>query len=179
MCKPVLTKCDFYKRFSAGEFGNRGPIWKTPEELLDANYRGKVHLRNKTVGGATHYNLEVSAAIEQWKTQSKLQDFICAGMAPHHCNLIQGEVALLPEITLRYSSAPDVPMREALALGEKHQSGIIALLTLKYYLCPNSYDWLHVLLERYPGHVVEFSSFSCNWGTLPHYNTVFWEIRAY
>ena len=179
---PVLSKADFVRRYQKSEFGNRSPTWDTVLEFLlsgvGANPNKRFHLRNKVAGGETYYNVDWEFVNWFYRTNDE-SDYYVSEMAPHHHNLIQGEVALLPEITLRYSSAPDVPTREALAIGEKHQSGIIALLTLKYYLCPNSYDWLHVLLERYPGHVVEFSSFSCNWGTLPHYNTVFWEVRRY
>jgi len=180
---PVLTKADFVRRFQLNEFGNRGMVWNTVDDYLadiENNQKGLYHLRNRVAGGPTHYNQTYEDVVYfEHDNRSKIKQWYVAAMAPHHRNLIQGEVALLPEITLRYSSVPDVPMREALAIGEKHVTGIIANSLLRYYLCPNSYEWLQILLERYSGHVVEFSSVSCNWGTLPHYNTVFWEVRLY
>ena len=57
--------------------------------------------------------------------------------------------------------------------------GIMALALLRRYLCPNSYDWMMTLLDRYPDHIVEFNTYSVNWGVLPGFNTAFWEVRLY
>jgi hypothetical protein len=179
---PVLTKADFVRRYKRGEFGNASPTWHTPHEFIESNYSGLVHLRNRVVGGTTHYNLAPSKVIVLWNAQMYPELWYASGMAPHHCNVIQGEVQVMPSIggiTLMYSTVPGLPMREALAQETQYARGIIALCHLQRFLCPSSYQWLHTLLARYPGHVVEFSTFSRNWGTLPHYNTVFWEVRNY
>jgi hypothetical protein len=70
-------------------------------------------------------------------------------------------------------------MRDALRERGKSVGGIIAVSLLRYYLCPQSYDWLQYLFDAYPDHIVEFSTYSVEWGTVPGHNTVFWEIRQY
>ena len=176
---PVLTKTDFVRRFFQNEFGNRGQNWNTLDEFLGANYTGLVHLRNRTPGGATYYNIPATEVSCKWSTLRDYRNWYLAAMAPHDCNLIQGEVWVDTRLYLAYTTVKKLPMREALAKCTQRAEGIIGVSLLKQYLCANSYDWLQVLLKRYPGHVVEFSTFSKCWGTLPHYNTVWWEIRNY
>lgn len=174
MYPPVLTKADFVRRYKAGEFGNHAPTWNTVKELEESGYKGEVHLRNRVAGGATFYNLSVRMAVHLWK--GKERGYYCSGMAPHQYNLVQGE---LQDGNITFTTEVGLPMREALAKRTQHARGIIANILLQQFMCPNSWEWLQVLLYRYPGHVIEFSTFSRNWGTLPNYNTVFWEIRLY
>ena len=82
----------------------------------------------------------------------------------------------LPEL---FYSRVAKPMREALKEKSFNVTGLEAEILLRYYLCSRSLEWLKILLERYPEHVVEFSSYGVNWGTLRGYNTVFWEVRLY
>ena len=174
----VLSKTDFVRRYKAGEFGNHSPTWNYPSELETAEYTGKVHLRSRVPGGVSYYNLSVWEALKRWWPKGS-REWYCSGMAPHEHNLIQGELLVDAGWHLTFSDVVGKSMREALAIGTKRAEGIIAISLLKHYLCVNSWDWLQLLIERYQGHVIEFSTFSTYWGTLPRYNTVFWEIRAY
>lgn len=185
---PVLTKADFVKRYAAGEFGNRSPTWQTFEEWYDATVRewrsvGSVnsyHLRNRTAGGTTYYALSWPNLYEVWVEQSDKKAWYCSAMCPHEHNLLQGEVMLTTEgVYLNYSTVVGKPMREALAEESKHAYGLRAIFLLKQALNPVSYDWLQVLLDLYPDHTVEFTALSVEWGTLPGYNTLFWEVRRY
>jgi hypothetical protein len=100
-------------------------------------------------------------------------------MAPTEKTLFQGEVQQgIWGVDLYYTTVAK-PMREALALWSRQVSGIIAVSLLRKFLCWRSYEWLEYLLEAYPDHVVEFSTYSQQWGTMVDYNTVFWEVRAY
>ncbi len=179
---PVKTKSDFVRRYKAGEFGNHSPTWNTLKEFHRAtpsNSKGLFHLRCRTPGGATYYNLSESEVDYYWHKVNPT-DYYISGMAPHDKNLIQGEVqTIYGDLQLTCSTVPNKPMRDALAEHTQLARGIIAVSILKHFLCPNSYEWLNILLSRYPGHVVEFSTFSVNWGTLPNYNTSFWEVRLY
>jgi hypothetical protein len=178
--RPVLSKRDFVRRFIAGEFGNKGPNWRTLDEFLDSRYLGKVHLRSRRPGGWGKYNIPSSQVAAEWKALLCPADYYLAGMAPHHLNVIQGEVQEQPGgLYLRYTQVPNLPMRDALLAGAKDARGIIARELLSYYLCPNSLEWVGILLDRYPGHVIEFSTFSRCWGTLAGHNTVVWEVRLY
>jgi hypothetical protein len=183
--RPVLSKLDFVERYVKGEFGNTGDQWQTLEAFLQSGYQGLVHLRNRNAGGKTYYNVKSNRVAQLWSKVAgngaqASPNWYLAAMAPHKHNLLQGEAQLRPEgLCLYYSTAKNLPMRDALRQAPQYARGIIALGLLKWALCSNSYEWLQVLFDRYPEHVVEFSTFSRNWGNLPNYNTAFWEIRLY
>ena len=179
--KPVLTKRDFVRRFQRGEFGNRNLVWNSLKEWKKSGYRGLIHFRNRVAGGETIYNVPANRVPGLWKERGcTKEDWYLAAMAPHHKNLIQGEVRRSERgLELFYSTELGLPMRNALATNSRTVYGIIAVLTLRCYLCPNSYDWLMELLDIYGGHIVEFSCFDCEWGTVPFHNTVVWEVRRY
>lgn len=177
---PVLTKRDFVRRFQRGEFGNRNLVWDTLDEYLESGYKGLIHFRNRIAGGPTIYNVPRERALDLWKEQRGNGDWYFAAMAPHNKNLIQGEVQRTHVgLELWYSTERGLPMRDALGSSGQRAYGIIGVSLLKSLMCPNSYEWLNVLLDRYDGHVVEFSTFSCEWGTIEGFNSVFWEVRLY
>jgi hypothetical protein len=101
-------------------------------------------------------------------------------MAPTSKTLFQGEVMQGDRwgLELTYSTVV-ATMREALREQTRTANGVEALYLLVKYLDCNSFEWLFELFRRYPSHVVEFSTYSVEWGTLPGYNTVFWEVRKY
>ena len=177
--RPVLTKTDFVRRFMNNEFGNRGPNWNTLDEFLDSGYTGLVHLRNRTPGGPTYYNVQAGEVLALWGRLTDHRNWYLAAMAPHDRNLIQGEVWVSNRLHLTYTTVKGLPMREALAKCTQRAEGIIGVALLRQHLCATSYDWLQTLLERYENHVIEFSAFSCHWGTIPHQNTAWWEVRRY
>lgn len=192
MYKPVLTKRDFVRRYKAGEFGNASPTWNTLKEFLHdhlisvchyLDYKFKegnvYHFRNRVAGGKTYYNQTGQEIINLWNGVDRPGDYYCSEMAPHHKGTIQGELGYVAgDLCLTYNTQ-QLPMRDGFAVETKHKQGILAWLLLQDYMCHNSFYWLKHLLCEYPGHVIEFSCFSTNWGTLPHYNTVFWEVRSY
>lgn len=179
---PVLTKFDFVHRFSQGEFGNRGPMWDTVQDFLklDRPPKGLLHLRNRVAGGPTWYNLTYQQLITRCQELRDVSSYYVALMAPTEQTVCQGEVFQSDDRgpALYYSTIAK-PMRDALKENAKHVYGIRAIETLKFYVDPPSYDWLQVLLERYPSHVVEFSTYSVEFGTVPGMRTVVWEVRAY
>lgn len=185
MTRSVLTKTDFVKRYAAGEFGNASPTWNNLQEWIKQNGRRFGHLfhvRNRIAGGKTWYNVPYYRLDEVWKVACNLypSDLLyISAMAPTELTLIQGEVQEgLWGLDLYYTQVKK-PMRDALKEWSRQVNGVTAQYLLQKYLCPNSYEWLSRLLETYPAHVVEFSSYSTEWGTIPGYNTVFWEVRLY
>lgn len=176
---PVETKADFVRRFMADEFGNRGPNWATFDEYVESGYRGLVHIRNKQIGGPTLYNVAPNNVAFYWDGMDcSPETHYLAGMAPTERTLFQGEVGLLPELTLTWTTVAK-PMRDALRERSMTTGGLLAVLLLQHYMNAASYEWLCELILRYPDHIIEFSCYDTNWGTLPGYNTVFWEVRKY
>lgn len=188
---PVKTKADFVKRYRAGEFGNHSPTWDTLEEYLASGYRGLVHIRNRVAGGPTWYNVpaeEVEGRVGiitapffngSPEPLEKRENLYFSGMAPTEKTLIQGEVMRSTRHLEFFYSTVAKPMRDALTEKSDTIYGAAAAAVLRRYLCPNSFEWLGYLLDTYPGHVVELSTYDVEWGTLPGYNTVFWEVRSY
>lgn len=182
--KPVLTKRDFSRRYAEGEFGNASPTWQTlPSfvEAVDWSGRQAYHLRNRVKGGPTYYNLHPREATDRWTKAEDLSQWYCSAMAPTELTVIQGEVMIRAPhgLELFYSRAQNLPMRDALQAAPQTAFGISAVTILRYFLCPNSLEWLHTLLSRYADHVIEFSTYDREWGTVQGYNTVFWEVRSY
>jgi len=180
--KPVLTKRDFVRRYAAGEFGNASPTWDTFEEYWKSCYAGLVHVRNRVAGAQTWYNVPRHKMRATWEKATSLfssELLYISAMAPTDRTIIQGEVQRgLWGLDLTYTTVKK-PMRDALAEHTEHAQGIVANYLLQSNLCVRSYAWLEFLLEAYPNHVVEFSTYEVEWGTVPGYNTVFWEVRKY
>lgn len=182
--RPVKSKKDFVQRYAEGEFGNRSPTWSVEEFLAntEADYEDNgydlFHLRNRTAGGSTHYNLnyrEIRTAIERIDPSG----WYVSAMAPTNLTLFQGEVRDSPEGLELLWTTVRKPMRDALREESSTAYRIEALGRLRTFLDTRSLDWLSWLLWAYPGHVVEFSTYSRCWGVEPGYNTVFWEVRLY
>lgn len=185
---PVITKRDFVERFDQGEFGNKLPTWDCIDSLVCDYSSGKVadvdlvHIRNRIAGGRTWYNVPMKYVGDVYRSE-----VIASGLAPHQVyfslmaptarTLFQGEVMQSEHSLELYWTNVAKPMRDALAERAYRDSGIIAVSLLRYYLDAPSFDWLQALLERYPGHVVEFSAYSVCCGTLG-LNTIFWEVRG-
>lgn len=181
--RPVLNKQDFVRRYAAGEFGNASPTWNGLDEFLADGYTGLVHVRNRVAGAPTWYNIPARDVAATWRkaleTGYGSEQLYISAMAPTTYTLFQGEVLQSAHsLDLLYTTVAK-PMRDALRQWSRHVSGIVAILLLRYYLCPNSYDWLNYLLTAYPAHAVEFSTYAIKWGTIPGFNTVFWEVRLY
>lgn len=187
---PILTKNQFVDAYLRGEFGNRAPTWNTIEEYKASNYVGPVHIRNRIRGGQTWYNVnwtDVEMTYREITERGLIKPDDCyfSAMAPTEKTLIQGEVCQRATVHkeqcglyLLYSMIRK-PMREALAMGSNEATSFWASYLLRHHMDPSSWEWLNTLLERYPDHVIEFSTYGINWGTIPKRNTVIWEVRKY
>ena len=178
--KPVLTKKDFVRRYKSGEFGNASPSWEAREIALITPRPGALyHLRNKTVAGKTHYNLswkQLNTAVSRLVNK---QNWYISEMAPHESTIIQGETQRsIGGLYLRYTFDKR-PMRDAWQYHEAHAYNLTAQQILADYLDQQSFEHLRDLLEYYVGHIIEFSTFGVEWGTVPGFRTVIWEVRRY
>lgn len=176
---PVFSKQDMVRRYSLGEFGNASPTWQTPSEFVAGGYEGLCHLRNRVAGGPTFYNLDPGDLLATWYQQRSPECWYASAMAPTEKTLLQGELMDTEQGLYLYYSQVRKPMRDALKERAQEARGLMALGLLKLYQCVNSYEWTMELLQRYPGHVVEFSTYSTCFGTITNRNTCFWEVRKY
>lgn len=182
---PVLTKKDFVRRYQLGEFGNRAPTWDSFDEWCDdkKDFNALYHIRNRVAGGPTYYNVPGYKLWGKWDklcSNVKSSSLYISAMAPTEKTVFQGEVqeSKGDGLLLTYSTVV-ATMREALAKETRHSFGVMAECLLLYHMDHPSWEWLWVLLDRYPEHVIEFSVYSTCWGTIPNRNTVFWEVRKY
>jgi len=197
---PVLTKKDFVRRYAKGEFGNASPTWLNVSHFLRDNrtegfyLRGDsdrhpnyverlFHIRNRVKGGPTWYNVKARNVTVVWEQCLRegcdRKDLYISEMAPTERTTLQGEL-MYTDIGLQlYGTKVKKPMRDALKEHAFTLPPITALAAMRMYMDPISVDWIHILFERFPDHVVEFSVYNKSWGTVPHVNTVIWEVRKY
>lgn len=188
--KPVLTKRDMVNRYRAGEFGNHSPTWGTladwwtEDPVPWVRYGRMFHIRNRVAGGLTFYNVDAGILSRYWNDIAKEcggeKNLYISAMSPHEHNLLQGEVWDGPGgLYLHGTYEIGMPMRDALSVSPFDCTGLEARLRLQQVMNDLSWEWFQWLLEAYPDHVIEFSSFNVCWGTVPGHNTVFWEVRKY
>lgn len=193
MSEKILRKSHMYRLFTEGAFGNRPRTWPCLDDLLSSDFRGQIGMFERSErhgGGLVEYYVpvsEVEARVRAWRSHNVQADRIqFTEMAPHEHNLIQGEVTgpmncPTPEWgwdwSLSYSVAPDLTMRAARALPWQTMTGCVRPF-LRQLLDEPSWDNLERLVETYPEHVIEISTFRRRVGELG-WNTIFWEVRLY
>lgn len=116
-------------------------------------------------------------ATEFLQDQDTLDQFLVSEATPDHQLVIQGELTRLFGLDLSFSREKNLSLREAMKVPHR-VSGLSAQILLQSTLEPEDYDDLQVLLELYPDHVIEFSSFSVPLGNLNRHMVV-WEVRKY
>lgn len=170
--RPVLNKKDMYTRWIKGEFGNRLQGWDSLESLLQSPYTGLVNKRSIISCTEVEYNLKQSE-LGHSTIYNRFSE-----PAPDEHLLLQGELAEGPGGWWLTYSTLQAKMRVAMQSAE-FSSGLHAKLLLKEYCCPSSYNDLALLLDLYPGHVIEFGIYKYNLGDVPNRNTIIWEVRKY
>jgi hypothetical protein len=176
-----------YKRLRSGDFGNALRTWDSLKAQRADHYYGELSLRCKDriegpslVGvPAIPTALTLRRLLQFANYHGLEEDEIMLGeRAPDHRITIQGEVMTgLYGPELRYSCL-QTHMRAAMR-EDCHAYGLAALTILQDHLSPSSYEDLQALLELYPDHVIEFTTFDGPVGSLPGRNTVIWEVRLY
>lgn len=168
----VDTKSQFYPLYHAGQFGPRFRTWATVDDVPDGQ---RVNVRSKQKGGSFQYGLTKE---EARKYVRGLTDYALNEPAPDDQLLIQGEVYHMEEGWALFYSREKTTMRKAMSNGVQVYR-LSALMILKTFLWPSSYDDMMELFDRFPHSVVEFGSYSCQIGDWKGRNTVFWECRNY
>lgn len=181
---PVLTKADFVKRYSLGEFGNHSPTWNSivewGEDRCLGDDDGLYHVRNRVAGAETWYNVPSCDLLDVWEAACDKYaeaNLYISAMCPTHITTLQGYlIDTVGGLHLAYSTVKK-PMRDSLLEGQRTAWGPTANLLLRTYMNQRSYDWLQWLLSAYKEHVIEFTCLSRCWGTEPGHNALVWEVR--
>ncbi len=174
----VLTKHEFYRKFLAGDFGNRADQWMTVDAFEAGGYAGPVGIRSLRPGGLCLYHVPAAAVRATVAARWPDGQYNISPMMPDEHILIQGELARTPDWDLYYSHVQK-PMRVALAEDPRRAAGLRARLILRHFLDADSYADLELLLERYPDAAIEFSTYAVHVGVIPGRNTIIWEVRNY
>lgn len=184
--EPITSKQQYYVLAKRHLFGNQLRIWPTLYDAIKDNYFGPFGIRiskghNRFFAcGLSYAEVQGRLRVLSQETSVSWDDLIVQESAPHNCICLQGEVIdsdISPGIVLTYSTIKD-HMRAAM-VSPKTAHGLKAINLLKANLTPSSYDDMRELLELYPGHVVEFTSFDHPIGEFKGRNTVIWEVRRY
>jgi hypothetical protein len=183
----VSSKSVNYRLYESGAYGNKLRTWKSLGELERSRYSGRIVMRYKGMGGGSQFPRlgeqltfdEVVAAIRDWRRLGASEDDIRFNeAAPDGALLIQGEVMRSTDYLSLFWSREKTTMRRALR-NARQSYGLSALFLLRQNLYPSSMDDMEILLDEYPGAVIEFSAYGCAVGNCLHRNAVIWEVRNY
>lgn len=174
----ITNKRIMYDLLTRGRFGNFVRIWESVAAVEASGYRGLVSMRSKDVSNPIKlYHVPAAELRSRFASlpPEKVRSGVIFNEAPDDCGrLIQGEYDgyHFDHTFARY------PMRIALEKQRISATGLRAKGILRHYLDPGDYDWLHELLDDFPGATIEFSAFAKPVGML-HRRMVVWEVRHY
>lgn len=173
--EPVRSKADYYRRWVAGEFGNRPQAWETWGEVVASGYRGPVVVRSRKSGSQlARYRLAFEDAKKH--IAGRERDFSFNEPTPDDDLLIQGELERgVGGLALSYC-CDKVTMREAMKRCQVVR-GLQASILLRRF-GQGCEHWLYELLDAYEGHVIEFGLYRVPFGTHKS-RLVVWEVRSY
>lgn len=178
MTTAIKRKSQMYELYHRGTFGNKNRNWLTLEDYLASDFHGLVALRETgKVGGKCYYNLDRNGVLAHIPEFPK--GYNISEMLPSDKLLLQGEIQRDSQGLYLFYSKALAPMRDALKQSPQHARGVAVTMILQHYLDPSSLEDIYSLLDNYPDHVIEFSTYSCKVGEIPNRNTVIWEVRQY
>lgn len=192
----ITDKKVMYQELRKGSFGNATQSWDNWTDWYYYYFNELIHgersrllwgIRSLIPGGKFTPNVLSTNMITECKAyEQRCEPYNITLMMNERnrifiCNVVQLSIGECPSPTLDYVREPDYRLswRENFLKYSKTTHGIVAWQMLRYYLDPSSFSDLEVLLDNYPGHVVELGAYSTHVGLIPHRNTVVWEVRNY
>jgi len=181
----ILTKKESFILFEKGLFGNKLKTWSSVNDYNESKHVGSVTVRylgkSNVLGGAyCKYNVtDVDSVINEFaKLGADRNLFIINESAPDDNLLIQGEITHDYNGYQLFYSLEKGKMRDCLKNGIS-VTGLQAKIIIQHYMFPNSFNDIIELIELYPNHVIEFSTYNHAIGDCHNRNTVIWEVRKY
>jgi len=185
MEQPILTKSEFYRRWNEGILGNRPHTWKNVQNCLESGYQGGVSIRysGRNSGGRAIHNITptelpktVASLIRDGWRESDMHFYEHVGGATFNGEVI--EDPYIGGLVLYFSTVKGL-MRDSLREGGRQVSGMSAIAILQSRLWGEDYLRLRDLVDRYPGHTIEFSEFDRFVGIEKGSRMIIWEVRKY
>jgi hypothetical protein len=178
----IANKRQMYAMQRAGLLGNFPKTWPSVRAAMDDGFRRNITLRfYERANQVKLFDLSPERVLKELASRGIADGigFVVQEAPPDAHRGIQGELMQTEKgLYLNYTWAP-YPMRIALERDSRHAYGTEAVLMLRAHVDAASLDDLHLLLDTYPGCVVEFSAFAVCVGTFPHRRTIVWEVRHY
>lgn len=188
----VSNKAEMYRMLHRGDFGNTVPMWFDATSWFSAamcvdspynriNWWG---VRSLTPGGPCELNVYFSEVVHI------VRKFIRQGHKVNISPMIDRIVNVTMWANILRSNSglvlecieyPDKASnwRAEMPIKAKTYQNTAANILLRKHLNPNTLDDLEILLDKYPGAVVELSATESEFGTVPGRNAIIWEVRNY
>lgn len=182
----IANKKQSFALYDLGAFGNQVRQWNSWKEVEADPYVGLIVMRSKRGGGGPCvYDIPKDQRVvenillgPEWDGH---REFLFFNQAiPVNRIVLNCEAVMLesfPDLHVFYGTG-QVHMRTALRSHPRHADGLEARRVLGRFLDESSLVCLWGLLEKFPEHVVEFTTLDCGIGSLG-WNTIFWEVRKY
>lgn len=186
----ITNKRDMYELLREGKLGNTLPMAMSPHEWANSPIKAQYYLwgiRSMLPGGPGALNVPRAEALN-WCYQKGLHLFDEVNISPmvDQWATLRAECFEGPDgFTLEYIPPNrDVnhlphPWRDGFRLHRRRLTNTLAREYLKQFMNENSYEDLKLLLDLYPGHVIEFSCLNRCVGSAPNRNAIIWEVRNY
>jgi len=182
----ITTKRENYRRYEAGEFGNKLRTWETVADVM-ASTATEVVMRYMSAGGVNFPGYgtglllaRVPETVAEWRRAGADESKIRFNeRAPDERLTIQGELMRDEHGWNLFHASAQLPMRKGLALDGRQTTGLRAMMLLRGHLSPGSFEDIMVLTDRFPDSVIEFSAYARSLGSIPRRNAVIWEVRNY
>jgi hypothetical protein len=187
MSTTITHKAHMYKLLARGALGNTTPQYFSVEEWEASPEYDKYEwwgVRTLTPGGPCRLNCpkgEIAATARSQEFSAHGVNISCM-LDRIRTVTLWGEVCELPSGLTAYGieyPPKNGSWRALMPFQGKTWEGTAARLLLRRHLNENSYDDLCDLLDKWPGHVVEFSAVDGMFGTMPGRNAIIWEVRQY
>jgi len=180
----LTSKAQSMGLYRQGLFGNHPRCWFNVDDLIAlGEFPWSVVFRYARYGCEAYrrYNLtwdQIPLAVAEIVAAGGSQQHITVNeLMPDDRLTFQGEVTIDHGSWYLFGSDEKTQMVPALRSGREYH-GVHALTILKTVMDQPSFDQLNHLIETFPDHIIEFSSYACAVGELG-FNTVFWDVRAF
>jgi len=179
----IRSKQQMYQLMERGALGNSFRIWHNVEDLIQSGFDGPLGIRCAGVPGLPYFHrLTIEQVIRKVE---ELKCFRCPikiyEASQDEYITIQGEICEIDGLLVAELSRAKTHQRAALVAERITYYGLQVwdVLSRVGLLTEVDLNDLHMLLDTYPNHVIEFTAYEILVGQLLGRSHVVWEIRFY